>query len=248
MRDAFQLFGQRYFCGSLDEAVRLIGSWRGKSRVVCVSNVHTAMQSLWDPALREANRLADLRVPDGRPLSWMARLKGRFQAGQVRGADLMLALAQRGGRHYFYGGQAGVAKKAAAALKARAPKMSVAGAEAPPFRPLTAAEERALIAKLKRLKVGTLWVGLGAPKQERWMAAMRGRIPATMLGVGAAFDFYAGSVAEAPRWMQGAGLEWLFRLVQEPGRLWRRYLSTNLAFLALAPIELLGLWPRDGRP
>lgn len=159
----------------------------------------------------------------------------------------MLALARSGGRHYFYGGAAGVAKKAAASLKTRAPKMIVAGAGSPPFRPLRMAEEKALVAKLKRLKVDYLWVGLGAPKQECWMAAMRGRIPAVMLGVGAAFDFYAGRVAEAPRWMQRVGLEWLFRLAQEPGRLWKRYLLTNGAFLLLAPLELLGLWPHAER-
>jgi N-acetylglucosaminyldiphosphoundecaprenol N-acetyl-beta-D-mannosaminyltransferase len=137
-----------------------------------------------------------------------------------------------------------VAKAAAKRLKALAPKMAVAGAEAPPFRPLKAAEEKALLARLKRLKVDVLWVGLGAPKQERWMAGMQGRLPATMVGVGAAFDFYAGTVPQAPRWMQRAGLEWAYRLMQEPQRLWRRYLASNSLFLLLAPLELLGLWPQ----
>jgi N-acetylglucosaminyldiphosphoundecaprenol N-acetyl-beta-D-mannosaminyltransferase len=156
----------------------------------------------------------------------------------------MLAVAEQGGRYYFFGGAPGVAKKAAARLKALAPKMTVAGAESPPFRPLTPAQEKALLARIKRLKVDVLWVGLGAPKQERWMAAMQGRLPATMVGVGAAFDYYAGSVAEAPRWVQKAGLEWAYRLKEEPRRLWRRYVLTNSLFLLLAPIELLGLWPR----
>jgi N-acetylglucosaminyldiphosphoundecaprenol N-acetyl-beta-D-mannosaminyltransferase len=101
-----------------------------------------------------------------------------------------------------------------------------------------------LATRLKRAKASVLWVGLGAPKQELWMARMQGKLPLTMLGVGAAFDYYAGTRQEAPRWMQALALEWAYRLAQEPGRLWRRYLATNLAFLLLAPLELLGLWPR----
>ncbi len=236
------LFGKRYFGGSLEQAARWVLDAPRRSRMLCVANVHTAMQSLWDPQLRAANAAADLRVPDGRPLAWMAQLKGR-SAQQVRGADLMLAVAAQGGRHYFFGGAPGVAQKAAASLKAKAPMMAVAGVESPPFRPLSAAEEKALLGRLKRLKVDVLWVGLGAPKQERWMAAMKGRLPVTMIGVGAAFDYHAGSLAEAPRWMQRAGQEWAFRLMSEPGRLWKRYLSSNSLFLLLAPLELLGLWP-----
>jgi N-acetylglucosaminyldiphosphoundecaprenol N-acetyl-beta-D-mannosaminyltransferase len=156
----------------------------------------------------------------------------------------MLAVARRGGRHYFFGGAPGVAQAAAKRLKGLAPKMTVAGAESPPFRPLNAEEEKALLSRIRRLKVDVLWVGLGAPKQECWMAAMQGRLPATMVGVGAAFDFYAGTVAQAPRWMQQAGLEWAHRLVQEPRRLWKRYLLCNSLFLLLAPLELLGLWPQ----
>jgi N-acetylglucosaminyldiphosphoundecaprenol N-acetyl-beta-D-mannosaminyltransferase len=245
---SFSLFGQRYFRGSLPQAARWILDRPRRSRMVCVANVHTAMQSLWDAELRAASAGAELRVPDGRPLAWMAQWKGITGASQVRGADLMLAVAKQGGRHYFFGGAPGVAKAAAARLKALAPKMTVAGAEAPPFRPLSAAEEKALLARIKRLKVDVLWVGLGAPKQERWMAAMQGRLPATMVGVGAAFDYYAGTVAEAPRWVQRAGLEWAYRLKEEPRRLWRRYLLTNSLFLWLAPVELLGLWPRRSAP
>jgi N-acetylglucosaminyldiphosphoundecaprenol N-acetyl-beta-D-mannosaminyltransferase len=247
---SFSLFGQRYFEGSLDGAAGWVLGQQGRSRVVCVSNVHTAMQSLWDPRLRQANDAADLKVPDGKPLSVLARLKGVRGAQQVRGADLLLAVAKKGlkkkTRHYFYGSAPGVAEAASRRLKARVPGVAVLGAESPPFRALSPTEERALIARLKKLKIGVLWVGLGAPKQEQWMAAMRGRIPAVMVGVGAAFDFYAGTVSEAPRWLQGLGLEWLYRLAKEPGRLWKRYLLTNSLFLILAPFELLGWWRESG--
>jgi N-acetylglucosaminyldiphosphoundecaprenol N-acetyl-beta-D-mannosaminyltransferase len=244
MTPSFALFGQRYFCGTVDGAADWVMRKPRQSRYVCVSNVHTAMQSLWDPALRAANDAADLKVPDGKPLSVLARLKGVQDCRQVRGGDLMLAAAKRGGRHYFYGAGPGVAQAAAKALKRQARNMVVAGAETPPFRALTVKEEKALLARIKRLKVDVLWVGLGAPKQELWMHAMRQRLPLTMVGVGAAFDFYAGTVAEAPRWMQAMGLEWLHRLATEPRRLWKRYLVGNGLFLLLAPVELLGLWPR----
>jgi N-acetylglucosaminyldiphosphoundecaprenol N-acetyl-beta-D-mannosaminyltransferase len=242
---SFQIFGQRYFRGTADGAADWIARGLGRPRFVCVCNVHTAMQSFWDPALRAANDAADLKVPDGKPLSVLARLKGVKDCRQVRGGDLMLAVAKRGGRHYFYGAGPGVAQAAARALKRKARKMVVVGAESPPFRPLTVAEEKSLLSRLHRLKVDVLWVGLGAPKQEIWMHAMRRRLPVTMVGVGAAFDFYAGTVAEAPRWMQRTGLEWLYRLAKEPGRLWQRYLLTNSLFLLLAPLELLGLWRGD---
>jgi N-acetylglucosaminyldiphosphoundecaprenol N-acetyl-beta-D-mannosaminyltransferase len=248
---SFALFGQRYFEGSLAQAGAWILAGAGASRYVCVANVHTAMSSLWDGDLRAANDAADLKVPDGRPLSILARWKGRAGAAQLRGADLLLEVARQGvkkkARHYFYGGAPGVAAAAAARVQALVPGVLVAGVESPPFRPLEVAEEKALATRLRRLKVTVLWVGLGAPKQERWMHAMRGRLPATMVGIGAAFDYYAGTLAEAPGWMQRASLEWLYRLVKEPGRLWKRYLLTNSVFLALAPVELLGLWPQAKR-
>jgi N-acetylglucosaminyldiphosphoundecaprenol N-acetyl-beta-D-mannosaminyltransferase len=126
--------------------------------------------------------------------------------------------------------------------------LKVVGVESPPFRPLTPKEEQTLLAKLKRLKVDLLWVGLGAPKQEKWMARMKGKINCTMLGVGAAFDYYAGTLPEAPRWMQSVALEWLYRLFHEPGRLWKRYFLTNSLFILLAPLEFLRLWPGRTKP
>lgn len=245
---SFRLFGQEYFEGSVEDAADWIRGRVGRSSYVCVSNVHTAMNSLWNPQLAAANTGADLKVPDGRPLSVLARLKGHPRARQVRGADLMLALARRGKlRHYFYGAAPGVAARVATRLKVLAPLLKVAGAESPPFRALSSAEERAFVKKMKHLKVDLLWVGLGAPKQEIWMASMRGKLPCAMIGVGAAFDYYAGSLSEAPRWMQHFAMEWLYRLAHEPRRLWKRYFLTNTLFLVAAPLELLGLWPEKTR-
>jgi N-acetylglucosaminyldiphosphoundecaprenol N-acetyl-beta-D-mannosaminyltransferase len=247
MSQRFELFGQSYFCGSLDEAADWVLAGGARPRFVCVANVHTAMNALWDRQLKRVFHAADLKVPDGRPLSLLARLKGR-PAHQIRGADLMRTVARRGlkksARHYFYGGAPGVAQDCAKALAREAPGLKVAGFESPPFRPLSSAESKTLKAKLKRLKVDVLWVGLGAPKQELWMHASNGSLALTQLGVGAAFDYFAGTRAEAPAWMRQLGLEWAYRLLQEPRRLWRRYLVSNLAFLALAPFELLGLWPQ----
>lgn len=243
---SFWLFGQAYFTGSLEAAAAWVVKGKG-SRYVCVANVHTAMQSLWDPDLRRASRAADLSVPDGRPLSLLGRLNG-IEAQQVRGADLMEAVARQGLKakagHYFYGGKPGVAEAAAAKLQALVPGARIAGLASPSAAEVTAGSGKALAAKLKRSKATVLWVGLGAPKQEQWMQRMRGQLPVTMVGVGAAFDYHAGTQAQAPRWMQRLALEWLFRLFNEPGRLWKRYLLTNTAFLLLAPIELLGLWPK----
>jgi N-acetylglucosaminyldiphosphoundecaprenol N-acetyl-beta-D-mannosaminyltransferase len=216
-------------------------------RVVCVANVHTLVAGLWDRELREAQESADLSLADGRPLSLAGKFLGAWEARQLRGPDLMLSAAKaglkRGARHYYYGGGPGVAAGVAAKLKSAVPGLKVAGAESPPFRALSDAELRALAARLKRAKANLLWVGLGAPKQEKIMRRLAGLdAPATMIGVGAAFDYYAGTKKEAPRWMMAASLEWLYRLGSEPRRLWKRYLGTNPLFLALLLSEHFGLY------
>lgn len=165
---------------------------------------------------------------------------------RVYGPDLMLALCERslekGYRHFFYGGAPGVPERLAERLGARFPGLRVVGTFSPPFRPLTLEEDEKVVRMINGASPDILWVGLGAPKQERWMAEHRDRLRVpVMIGVGAAFDFYAGVKRQAPRWMQRAGLEWLFRLCQEPRRLWRRYLLNIPRFLCLVAAQELGI-------
>jgi N-acetylglucosaminyldiphosphoundecaprenol N-acetyl-beta-D-mannosaminyltransferase len=179
------------------------------------------------------------------PLVWWCRGSGMAQARRVYGPDMLDAVCgfgvQHGYRHYFYGGTPALLERLVARLEHRHPGLVVAGYHAPPFRPLSAAEDAQDIAAINAARPDFVWVGLGMPKQEKWMAAHIGRIEATaLLGVGAAFDFHAGTKPHAPRWMQRWGLEWLFRLMCEPRRLARRYLVGNTVFLLLAAQQLMG--------
>ncbi len=235
---------------NLDLALRKIDEWIscGESHYVCVSGVHGVIESCRDDELRAIHNGAGMVTPDGMPLVWLGRLAGFRQMSRVYGPDLMLAVCERslerGYRHYLYGGAPGVADKLAARLKARFPGLRIAGAYSPPFRPLTPAEDEAVIARINAVRPDIVWVGISTPKQERWMAAHAGRLNAPVLaGVGAAFDFHAGLKKQAPLWMRRSGLEWLFRLGQEPRRLWRRYLVNNSLFIALMLAQALGRRP-----
>lgn len=213
---------------------------------VCVSNVHTVMMSQDDEAFRDINNQAALAVPDGMPLVWAERLQGFHQEERIYGPDLLLAACENslktGSSHYFYGGEEGVPEALAKNLKARFPGLRVAGCYSPPFRKLTQEEEEEDAKRISDSGADILWVGLGAPKQERWMAEHVGRIDVpVMVGVGAAFAFHTGQVKQAPAWMQRHGLEWVFRLLAEPKRLWRRYLYYNPRFLWLTLCQLTGL-------
>jgi len=219
---------------------------RGERGYVCLSNVHSVMEARRDEGLRGTLNAAALTVPDGVPLVWVGRLKGHRGVRRVYGPDLTLLLceraARRGHRCFFYGGAPGVAEQLGQALALRFPGLKVVGAEAPPFRPLTAEEDAEAVGRINAAGPDLVFVGLGCPKQERWMAAHRDRLQAAaLLGVGAAFDFHTGRVPQAPRWMMRSGLEWLFRLAQEPRRLWHRYLVYNPLFLLQVSLELLGL-------
>jgi N-acetylglucosaminyldiphosphoundecaprenol N-acetyl-beta-D-mannosaminyltransferase len=229
-------------------ALDAIEGWiaSGQRGYVCATNVHSVMEARRDGAVRSALNGARLVVPDGMPLVWLGRLEGHRGVRRVYGPDLTLQLceraARRGYRCFFYGGAEGVAGALADALARRFPGLPVVGAEAPPFRPLTAAEDEEAVGRINAAAPDLVFVGLGCPKQELWMAAHRGRLAAAaLLGVGAAFDFHTGRVSQAPRWMMGAGLEWLFRLGREPRRLWHRYLVYNPAFLFQVALERLGL-------
>lgn len=229
-------------------ALETIGGWiaEGRSHYVCVTGVHGVMESLRDPDVRRIHNEAGLVTPDGMPLVWVSRLRGFAGVDRVYGPDLMLALCasspEKGYRHFLYGGREGVAERLAASLQGRFPGLEVAGTYCPPFRPLTEEEDARVVDQINRSGADVVWVGLSTPKQERWMAAHLGRIDApVMIGVGAAFDFHAGLVAQAPRWVQRSGLEWLFRLMVEPRRLWRRYLLNNPSFLAMLFLQSVGL-------
>ncbi|HEV7401574.1 MAG TPA: WecB/TagA/CpsF family glycosyltransferase [Chthoniobacteraceae bacterium] len=203
---------------------------------VCVTGVHGIMEAQRDPALREILNAAFLNTTDGMPLVWLGRRAVGPWVDRVYGPDLMLevfaAALATGGTHFLYGGAPGVAEKLKSRLEERFPGTRIVGTFCPPFRPLEAGEETALAAQVAAVQPAFFWVGLSTPKQEKFMRAYLPKLQTTvMLGVGAAFDFHAGTMRQAPRWMQRSGLEWLFRLGMEPRRLWRRYLVNNPLFV-----------------
>jgi N-acetylglucosaminyldiphosphoundecaprenol N-acetyl-beta-D-mannosaminyltransferase len=217
---------------------------------ICVAAVHTVMACQEDRELRDAVLGSDLTVPDGQPLVWAMNALGHDLSSRVYGPDLMARYCERaaltGARMFLYGGRnQGALVQLALNLRTRYPGLNIVGGYAPPFRPLTGEEEDFVLDEINRSQADVVWVGIGVPKQEKWMAAMRGRLRAPVLvGVGAAFDFHAGLVSQAPRWMQSMGLEWAYRLLQEPGRLWRRYLRYNPRFV----FGFLRQWLAHRRP
>jgi N-acetylglucosaminyldiphosphoundecaprenol N-acetyl-beta-D-mannosaminyltransferase len=219
-------------------AVAEIERWvvAGEQHYVCVTGVHGVMESQRDPALKEIHNRSGLTTPDGMPMVWAGRAAGAAHMRRVYGPDLMLAVleraAERGWSSFFYGGAEGTPERLVERLRERFPGLVVAGTYSPPFRPLTPDEDVAIVERINASGAQLVWVGLSTPKQERWMADHVGRLDAAaLLGVGAAFDIHAGTLRQAPRWMQGKGLEWLYRLYREPRRLWRRYLRNNPAFV-----------------
>lgn len=222
----------------ISEAVAL--RYRG---YVCVCGAHGLVDSQSDPGLRSVFNGAFLVTPDGMPLVWELRRQGHEAAGRVYGPDLMLALFKRPGlRHFLYGATPQTLARLEARLTRDYPLARIVGSHAPPFRPLSADEEADIAARINAEAPDIVWVGIGAPKQERWMAQMRDRLDAPMLiGVGAAFDFHAGNTRQAPGWIQDAGLEWAYRLAAEPRRLWRRYLRVVPGYLALLALQRTGL-------
>jgi N-acetylglucosaminyldiphosphoundecaprenol N-acetyl-beta-D-mannosaminyltransferase len=213
---------------------------------ICVTGVHGVSEAQNDSDFRRILNQAFLNTPDGMPMVWMGRLQGIKDMDRVYGPDLMLRVcemsARRGFSHFFYGGAEGVAEELSQRLHQKFPGLKVVGTYTPPFRPLSEQEEKDLAALVGRLKPDIIWVGLSTPKQERFMASHWQNLDATLFfGVGAAFDFHAGRVRQAPRWMQRSGLEWFFRLCCEPRRLWRRYLKNNPLFIFRAFCQLTGL-------
>jgi len=248
------ILGARVCASNYGGAVRLVLSWAttGGSYYVCVSTVHAVMEAHDDPSFREVVNNADLVTSDGMPLVWCLRLLGCPQATRVYGPTLTLHLLRAasdvGIPVAFYGSRQKVLERLLGVVHREYPSLKVAFAEAPPFRPLTTEEDEETVRRINASGARIVFVGLGCPKQERWMAAHRGCINAVMLGVGAAFDFIAGTVPQAPLWMQNAGLEWLFRLIAEPRRLWKRYAVHNPRFVLLFALQLLGRRQPAPRP
>ena len=218
---------------------------RDKGGYVCVSTVHMAMEAYDDPEYKEMVNDADLITPDGMPMLWMKQLQGAKDVSQVRGTNLMIrlfALAEENNFSVgFYGGSQEVLDKLAERLKFEYPNLEISYIYSPPFRPLTEEEDIGVTENIAKSGTDIFFVGLGCPKQERWMALHSENIYSVMIGVGAAFNFYAGKTKESPDWMRRIGLEWLFRLIQEPRRLWKRYIILNPRFVWLAMLQLLGL-------
>lgn len=218
------------------------------ARYAAILTVHSVMTAFFDPAYRAVLNQATLGTSDGMPLVWAARSFGVRGQQRVYGPDLMLALCSQaqllGHRIFLYGGRDETLPVLCSRLLARFPKLQIAGAYSPPFRPLTQQEDAHCIQQIRSSGADLIFCGIGVPKQERWMAEHRHKLPGcVLLGVGAAFDFHAGRIKQAPAWMQKSGLEWLFRLQMEPGRLWRRYVFLNPLFLALWALQWVGLLP-----
>jgi N-acetylglucosaminyldiphosphoundecaprenol N-acetyl-beta-D-mannosaminyltransferase len=232
---------------SYAHASATIREWarQGASKYVCIASVNNVMEAYDSPEFQRVMNQADLVTPDGTPVVWGLRLLGHKDASRVYGPDLTSILlrmaAETGLRVGFYGGAPATLKRLLEVVAERFRALQVAYSFSPPFRPLTPEEDEQVTDAINAAGVRILFIGLNTPKQDYWMAAHKGRVQAVMVGVGAAFDFLAGTKRQAPRWMMPLGLEWLFRLATEPSRLWKRYLKHNPRYAVLLALQLLGL-------
>ena len=231
---------------NLPLAVKLVAERldAGQKGYVTVTGVHGVTEAQSDPEFREILNRSFLCTPDGMPMSWLGWWHGHKEMDRVYGPDLMQSIMawsqDRECRHFLYGGPPGLASELQRCLEEKYPGVQIVGVDTPPFRPLNAAEESALENRMRELKPDIFWVGLSTPKQERFMARYLARLDVKlMFGVGAAFDFHAGRVKQAPRWIQRCGMEWAFRISQEPRRLWKRYLTNNPRFILRTAAQLL---------
>jgi N-acetylglucosaminyldiphosphoundecaprenol N-acetyl-beta-D-mannosaminyltransferase len=246
--DSAELFGISITALSWKQAESTIMQWaqQPKSRVVCACNVHSVISANADPELKLALSTADMRTPDGAPLAWLMRKIGWPDQQRINGPDLMWKLLSEANRLqvpvFLLGSTESTLNELEKKLLIAFPSLPLVGLLSPPFRPMTTQEDDELIALISVSGARLLFVGLGCPKQEKWMATHRQRLPMVMVGVGAAFDYHAGTLARAPKRWQRAGLEWLYRLAVEPKRLGRRYLVTNTLFLLALPGQL---WKRS---
>jgi len=248
MAERVNILGVGVSAINMTAALASVERWIAARRrhYVCITGVHGVMESQRDPEVRRIHNTAGMVTPDGMPMVWLLWASGHRSADRVYGPDLMLTVlersVERGYRHFLYGASEATLARLEANLRTRFPGLQIVGTHSPPFRPLTAAEDAAVVEMINAARPDVVWVGLSTPKQERWMADHRNLLEAPVLiGVGAAFDFHAGVVRQAPRFIQRSGFEWLFRLAMEPRRLWRRYLRNNPAFLLRIASQKLGL-------
>jgi N-acetylglucosaminyldiphosphoundecaprenol N-acetyl-beta-D-mannosaminyltransferase len=253
----FSVLGVRVNAVQIPDVIEQMEEWivqREACRYIAVTGMHGVTEAQHDPTFKAILNAASMVVPDGYPLVWLGRRKGFANLlRRVYGPELIETFcAQTEGkryRHFFYGGAPGVAEGLAQKFAAQHKEISVAGTYCPPFRELTAEEDRQIVELIERARPDIVWVGLSTPKQERWMFEHRERLNVPVLvGVGAAFDFHTGRVPQAPRWMREYGLEWLFRLAQEPRRLWRRYLVYGSEFAVSVVLESMHLKNFDQGP
>jgi len=242
----FKVLGVRVDAVQIPEVVSLMEGWireRAAVHYIAVTGMHGVMEAQQDPGFRAILNAADLVVPDGMPLVWLGRWHDHPLRRRVYGPELMETFCRLTGpayRHFFYGGGPGVAVRLTEILKRRY-GVNTVGIYSPPFRPLTDQESEQVRCQIQETAPDVVWVGLSTPRQERWMYEQRRRLAVPLMaGVGAAFDFIAGRVKQAPTWMRESGLEWFFRLSHEPRRLWRRYIISGSKFLWNVPLELLG--------
>jgi len=243
-----KILGVKVHATNMDRAVSRLESAivDGEKGYVCVTGVQGVMEAQMDADLKAIMNRSLLTIPDGRPTVWVGWLRGQWQMRQVTGPTMMLRICdlsrEKGYKHFFYGGNDGVADELKANLTARYPGLKVVGTYTPPFRPLTAEEEADLIRKVAETKPDFFWVGLSTPKQERFMDEYGPKLDTKlMLGVGAAFDMHTGRIQDAPYWMKFTGTQWLHRIYQDPKRLWKRYLVNNPKFVWQITLELLGI-------
>lgn len=206
-----------------------------KGKYICVSNVHTTVMSYEDEEYCNIQNSSYMALPDGRPLSIISKSRGYKEAKRIDGPELMirtLELSERYGfTHYFYGSTEDTLNELMKNIKNKYPKTKIVGYYSPPFREITEVEDNEIVKEINSLSPDFVWVGLGAPKQEVWMYNHQNRVKALMIGVGAAFDYHAGKIKRAPKWVQYISMEWFYRLVQDPKRLWKRYFKTNFKFM-----------------
>lgn len=232
----------------LPSAVNLAARWidAAEPGYICLTGVHGIMEARADEAFKLILNRAAINLPDGMPMTWVGRLQGFRHIDRVFGPDFMDALCrlsvQRGYRNFLYGGQPGVAELLRHNLEQKFPGLQISGTYTPPFSSLTPDEEREIIARVRQAKPHILWVGLSTPKQERFMAQYLHRLQMPlMVGVGAAFDYHTGRIRDCSPWVKRAGLQWAHRAMQDPGRLWKRYLRNNPAFLWHIAAQISGL-------
>lgn len=244
MTETFDVLGVPVSVTNLAAAEAQLVAWAAdrKGRIVTAPDVSNVVRAQDEPELLATHRQASLVVPDGTPLVWIGKLRGK-PVERTCGPDLMERVVAGSGRSglksYFYGGKDGVAERLKAAFEARFPDARIVGVGTPPFRPLTDGEIDALVGDIERSGADLVWIGISTPKQEALMARLVSRVPVTLLGVGAAFDFHTGDVRRAPKWAQRTGLEWAYRLFSEPRRLWRRYLVMAPRFVWLVARQAL---------